>query len=208
MMIRTVVVGEFQANCYLVVDEQSGKGMLIDPGGDAEALLALVEQERVELVLVIVTHAHIDHIGALDIVRRSTGAKAVIHSADACSLQDPDLNLSVLMNQPQRFELPEVVVEHGSTMLLGKMTVQFIHTPGHTPGSISVLVDEHVFTGDCLFAGGIGRVDLPGGNWDALTSSIKERLYLLPDVTKVFPGHGPETTIGKERKSNPYVRSS
>jgi len=159
-------------------------------------------------VLVIVTHAHIDHIGALDIVRRSTGAKAVIHSADAYSLQDPDLNLSVLMNQPQRFEFPEVVVEHESTMSLGEMTLQFIHTPGHTPGSISVLVDENVFTGDCLFAGGIGRVDLPGGSWDALASSIKERLYLLPDVTKVFPGHGPETTIGEERKSNPYVRSS
>ena len=127
MMIRTVVVGEFQANCYLVVDERSDKGMLIDPGADAETLLALVEQERVELVWVIVTHAHIDHIGALDIVRRSTGAKAVIHSADAYSLQDPDLNLSVLMNQPQRFEFPEVVVEHESTMSLGEMTLQFIH---------------------------------------------------------------------------------
>lgn len=207
MIVRCVVVGDFQANCYLVAEHRGGKAVLIDPGAEEDKLRVLLEEEGVELALIIVSHGHIDHVGALDAMRQSTGVRAVIHSADAAFLDDPELNLSALMNQPRRFAKPEVIVRDNDVISVGGMELRFIHTPGHTPGSISVLVDECVFTGDCLFAGGIGRIDLPGGDWDTLISSVRDRLYPLPPAVKVYPGHGPETTIEKECRENPYVRS-
>lgn len=206
MLIKKVVVGNFQANCYIAGEEKAGRGVIIDPGGDARRVLDIVEENKLEIVYIIATHAHIDHIADLKRVKELTGAQFLLHPGDAPFLEKPELNLSSLLQDPRTFPSPERFIRDEEKLRIGEVEFRIIHTPGHTPGSISLIVDRCAFTGDALFAAGIGRVDLPGGDFKTLQRSIRERIYSLPEETRVFPGHGPETSIKKEKRDNPFVK--
>ncbi|MCD6318361.1 MBL fold metallo-hydrolase [Candidatus Aerophobetes bacterium] len=206
MIVKKIVVGELEANCYILADEKTKRAIIIDPGGEAKKILWIVKQNKLKVIYIINTHAHIDHIGANDIIRGETGAFLLVHSSDAHLLEDPQMNLSTMMNEKRKFLPPTRVVKEGDEIKVDQICMQVLHTPGHTPGSICLYIrSERVFTGDTLFAGSVGRVDLPGGSPADLQNSIREKLLTLPEKVIVHPGHGPDTTIGKEKKDNPFI---
>lgn len=212
--IRCLVVGPFQANCYLVTCPETRETVVVDPGAEAGKIQSSIESEGLKVVTIAATHGHVDHIGAADAVAEAAGAPVLIHSADADMLRSPLLSLSNLLpggGGARRVE-PDRLLEDGDTVPCGSFFLTVRHTPGHTPGGICLVIDREpeaaniVFSGDTLFAGSVGRVDFPGGDWDTLESSVRQVVYSLPDRTVVLPGHGPATTVGREKRANPFVR--
>ena len=208
--IEALVVGDYQANCYLVTD--GAELLIIDPGDEAERIAEVIARRKLEPRLLVNTHSHIDHIGGnLGLKERFPQLKICAHSADAPALGKPLKNLSILQGRMYKSPPAEIVLEDGQELALGKLRFKIIHTPGHTPGGISLYCAEGlgdgpvVFTGDALFAGGIGRSDFPGGDGELLVKSIREKLLTLPPFTRVFSGHGPDTTIQDEKESNPFL---
>lgn len=205
MILKCLEVGQIAANCYIIADEKSRIGAVIDPGAEADRILQAVRQEGIQVKYIILTHGHLDHIGAIDDVRQATGAKVLIHPLDAECLVDPKANLSGLFGYPIQGEPADELLQDGQVLKLEDMELQVIHTPGHSPGGICLCFDGGLFSGDTLFAGSIGRTDFPGGSQSELLNAIKTRLLSLARDTKVYPGHGPATTIGAEADSNPFL---
>ncbi|RJQ11059.1 MAG: MBL fold metallo-hydrolase [Bacillota bacterium] len=208
-----MVVGPFQANCYLVTDPENAETVVIDPGAEAKDILKVIHEEGLKVVAIVNTHGHVDHVGAAAKVREATGAPVLIHSGDARMLQSPLLSLSALMPGAGGGRVTaDRELSDGDTVTFGRFELEVRHTPGHSPGGVSLLVNLEpdapslCFSGDTLFAGSIGRTDLQGGNWDTLEASIRKVIYSLPDRTVVLPGHGPETTVGREKRANAFVR--
>jgi len=199
MFLQKIVVGNLFANCYIVAERKGGKGIVIDPGDEGEKIIDIVNTNKLQIIYIIATHAHIDHIGDVEVVQQTTGAKFLLHSQDSPFLKDPRLNLSSMTEKPRIFPSPQMLLNDGEILRVGEIEIKILHTPGHTPGSICLKINECVFTGDTLFAGGVGRTDLSGGNLKQLQKSIVEKLLNLPPDTQIFPGHGPESTIGKEK---------
>ncbi|MFC2336532.1 MAG: MBL fold metallo-hydrolase [Negativicutes bacterium] len=204
MKIKSLVVGPVAANCYILSDA-TGEGAVIDPGGDAAAILDYIKQEKIKVKVILNTHGHSDHIAANDEVRDATGAPLYIHPADMNMLIDPRANLSVFMGEAVTSRPAEYRLEEGDTVRFGTSELKVLHTPGHSPGGVCLIGDGVVFSGDTLFAESVGRTDFPGGSTEQLIQEIKEKLMPLPDDTLVYPGHGPATTIGWERQYNPYI---
>ena len=198
MIFKGFELGPFMTNCYLVGDEETREGMIIDPGAEAEALKGEIEKASLKIKLIVLTHGHIDHIGAV--------AQFAYHAQEATTIQGR-VNSYVMMGRPAP-SIPEAdrLLQGGDTLELGKLRFTVLHTPGHSPGGICLLSDDVVFTGDTLFNSSIGRTDIPGGNTSQLLNSIHTKLMVLPDSTVVLPGHGPQTTIGQEREWNPFLR--
>jgi len=206
MIIKKLIVGELLVNCYILISKKNRKAIIIDPGDEAEKILKVINKERLKVIYVINTHAHIDHTGGNDIIREETGASLLIHFLEDNSLRNPFLNLSIMMsNKGKKFLPPTRTLEDGDKIEVEEILLRVLHTPGHTPGSICLYNGKEVFTGDTLFAGSVGRVDLPMGNRKELELSIRKKLLTLPDEIKVYPGHGPETTIGEERRNNLFI---
>jgi len=205
MIIKKLIVGPMEANCYILADEKTGRAVIIDPGEEGERILQIVREDRLKVIYIINTHAHIDHIGANDIIRQKTGSSLLIHSADASLLKDAEMNLSIMMSKKRGFLPPTTVVEEGDEIQVNEVSLKVLHTPGHTPGSICLYASDRVFTGDTLFAGSVGRTDLPGGSFNDLQNSIKKKLLVLSEEVIVHPGHGPDTSIGREGKTNPFI---
>lgn len=204
MIVTTVPVGALDTNCYIVGCEMSRKALVIDPGAEPERILAALRAEHLECEAIVNTHGHVDHIAANGAVKAATRAAIAIHAYDARALVDPAANLSSLAGGPgsQGVESPPAtrLLAEGDEVTAGSVRLRVVHTPGHTPGSISLVGDGVVFSGDTLFAGGgVGRTDFPGGSYESLVRSIEDKLFSLPDETVVYPGHGPSTTIGTER---------
>lgn len=201
LVIKKFVVGSLGTNCYVLYDRQTKQGILIDPGFYDPDITQFLQENEVTLKAIVDTHGHLDHI----LGNSAFGVQVLIHEADGFCLEDPARNLSRMMSQ----EIPKVsdikFINDGDTVSFGGITMDVIHTPGHTPGSISLKYDDVLFSGDTLFFEGIGRTDLPGGDHNAIIESIKNKLFILPDNFRVFPGHGPETTIGHEKKNNPWI---
>jgi len=196
------VLPAFGTNTYLVWDEKSKESMIIDPADGSQTLVDAIH--GLELKYIVNTHGHGDHIGGNKFLKENTSAQLVIHEDDAMMLIDSSKNLSVHW---EAFHSPEadLKLKDGDTLMLGKNEIKIIHTPGHSRGGICLLVDDLLFCGDTLFAQGIGRTDLPGGDYSTLINSIKKKLFVLDAKTRIFPGHGPDSTIGYEKKVNPFV---
>src|SRR5579875_2499990 len=207
MILETFPVGLLQCNCTLVGDENSREAIIVDPGDDIPGILNRLRLHGLALKQILITHAHIDHVGGALRLKQATGAPILLNQRDLPLLKMMDMQAGWLGSAAPEVAPPDESAEDG--MILGRTQhpAQVLHTPGHTPGSICLLFqkDSLLLAGDTLFAGSIGRTDLPGGNSVQILRSIHERLLPLPDELIVIPGHGPTTTIGEERRSNPFL---
>ena len=207
MILEYLTVGPFQENCYVVGDEDSGVGALIDPGDEAARIALAVEQTSLEIASIIVTHAHIDHVGAVAALVDEYSCPVLMHAEAEQMLAH--LPTQAMMMGLRFGKVPTVDrhVEDGEVIEVGSLRLRSLYTPGHAPGHLAFYLEEQeaVLSGDALFAGSVGRVDLPGGSMEVLMRSIEDRLMTLPDQTTVYPGHGPTTTVGEERRHNPFL---
>ena len=206
MKIERKPSGMLGANTYLVWDEKSLKGFIVDPGGFDDSLVSLIEKEAVKPEYIILTHGHGDHIGGVPKYKELyPDIKLVACEAEREFLLDPGVNESAELCFRELRLTADIYVADGDTLKVGDMELKFIHTPGHTPGGMCIYTDGALFSGDTLFRYSIGRTDFPGGDFKALIDSIKEKLFCLPDDTIVYPGHMDSTEIGKEKRHNPFV---
>lgn len=205
MIIRTLAVGPMAANCYILGCENTRWAIVIDPGAEAARILNVMDENDLQLKLIVNTHAHIDHIEANSDLKEKTSAPLCVHSADANMLVNPQKNLSFFIGRPVSSPASDRLLSEGDVLEAGRLRLKVIHTPGHSPGSICLLDDERIFTGDLLFAGGIGRYDFPGSSYETLMDSLCKVMELDDDLV-VYPGHGPTTTIGEERRTNPFLQ--
>ena len=205
MIIRTIPVGPLEANCFIIADEVSKKAIIIDPGDEPDRIMEIIGSEGFSVKYILCTHAHFDHIGAVPDIKGLTDADVILHkddidlyhgAADQAALWGYDL--------PPLPE-PDILVEEGDMITVGKLKFNVLHTPGHSPGSFCLFGEDIVVTGDTLFAGAVGRTDFYGGDMNKLKSSF-ERLMALPPSTEVLPGHGLNTTIGRERSDNFFLK--
>jgi hydroxyacylglutathione hydrolase len=205
MIFDTIVVGPLQVNCYIIGCEETMEGAVIDPGGDADRIIRAFSAHGLNIVHVLNTHGHFDHIGANRAILEATGADFLIHEADVPLLNKGDATAAVYGLRSENSPLPDRFLSDGATIPVGNLKVKVIHTPGHTPGGCCFLLNGILISGDTLFADSVGRTDFPGGSSKTLLKSIREKLLVLDDEIVVYPGHGPATTIGRERVHNPYL---
>jgi hydroxyacylglutathione hydrolase len=205
MVLIRLVVGPLQVNCFVLADEKTKDAVVIDPGDDAEDILKVIKDKGLKVKYIVTTHAHFDHVGAIKAVKDATGAELLIHEGDAPMLASAPRHSAAFGMKAVSSPAADRYVKHGDVITAGEVSLRVLQTPGHSPGGISLLEQGMVFTGDALFAGSIGRTDLPGSDLMTLLRSIKTNLMSLPDDTKVFPGHGPASTIGDERRENPFL---
>ena len=206
MILEGLVVGMFQSNCYVVGSEATREALVVDPGDEADRILATLKRHNLEAKLIVVTHTHVDHVAALQAVRDATGASVAMHrDAYESSKGDAGLMRMLLGASAPPVGEPDLPVEDGDKLKVGDLEFEVLFCPGHAYGHICLVGQGAVFTGDALFAGGIGRFDLPGGDGKLLLKSIRDKLLTLPDETIVLAGHGPSSTIGEEKSSNPFL---
>jgi glyoxylase-like metal-dependent hydrolase (beta-lactamase superfamily II) len=208
MIVHGLTVGLLQENCYILGCERTRHGVIVDPGDNARGIMRVVKQEELTIEKIINTHAHLDHVLAVDGVRAATGELFLLHKADLPTLRDVPSRVKLwLDSEIDPIRDPDGFLEHGQIIEFGDERLEVRYTPGHAPGHV-IFVDHRgrqVFGGDTLFQGSIGRYDLPGGDRPTLLRSIREQIFTLPDDYTVYPGHGPSTTIGNERLFNPFV---
>lgn len=206
MILKRLEVGSFATNCYIIGSETSREGIIIDPGDEAERILKEVKDSGLDIKIIVLTHGHSDHTAALKEVKEETGAQMAVHAEDVSTLKQKLLGviMGVGFKSPPP---PDRLLNDGDTVSVSGLELKVIHTPGHSRGSICLIGDGVLFSGDTLFNFGIGRSDLPGsgGNHEQLIKNINDKLLVLDDDIKVYPGHGPETTIGAERRGNPFL---
>ncbi len=204
--MKTLQVGPLDVNCYMLWDG-SGAAFIIDPGGDADMIKEAVASQGLKVKYIVNTHGHFDHVGADGVLKDFFGCPLAIHSADAALLAEAESHGAFFgvktPSQPQ----PDILLTEGMELSAGAVTLEVLHTPGHTEGGVCLYAKEEklLFTGDTLFAGSVGRTDFEGGSMEKLLSSINKKILVLDDAVRVFPGHGPETTVGDERRSNPFI---
>lgn len=208
MILKTFPVGPLQCNCTILGDEASGEAMVVDPGDNIPYILSFLEQHRLTLKQIVVTHGHIDHVGGAARLKKATGAPVLLNQNDLPLLQMMDLQANWLGVATPEVDEPDVSAEDGMAAGIAGHTARVLHTPGHTQGSICLhfAPEKLLLAGDTLFAGSIGRTDLPGGDRRQILRSLHERVLALPDETRVIPGHGPATSIGQERELNPFLQ--
>ncbi len=203
-----VVVGVLAVNCYIVWDKETREAAVIDPGGDPENIVAVVESEKLQVKYVINTHGHFDHVGADADIKKAFGAELVIHSDDAPMLENAAAYSMTFGASAKNQPPPDINIEDGSVISFGNVKINVLGSPGHSPGGVLLSINDGkvVITGDSLFAGSIGRTDLPGGSYEELMSSLRDKILPMDDGTRLFPGHGPDTTVREEKDSNPYFQ--
>lgn len=204
MILKVLPTGMFGSNSYLIGD--NGEGVVIDAGVDADEIIDEASKAGLKIKYIVLTHGHVDHIQSTGLLREKTGAQVLIHEAEGNYLTDPMLNASYFMGMSLNSGSADRLLNHGDIIEAGGLNFEVIHTPGHTPGGICIKVNNLVFSGDTLFRASIGRTDLPGGNHEELINSIKSRLLTFDEAIIVYPGHGSSTTIGYEKRSNPFLK--
>ncbi len=208
MIHEVLPVGMLQCNCSIYGDEQTREAIVVDPGDNVDTILAVLRRHGLKVTAIVVTHGHIDHVAGAQALRRATGAPVYMNAADQEQLDQLDWQASWLgMAPPERVEV-DAELKDGDTLAVGPMALTVLHTPGHTRGSCCLWIpaERKLIAGDTLFRDSIGRTDLPGGDSRRILASIKEKLLGLPEETRVFPGHGEETTIGREKELNYFLR--
>ncbi|WP_026839784.1 MBL fold metallo-hydrolase [Citrifermentans bremense] len=207
MLFETIVVGALGVNCFILGDKQSNEGVVVDPGADFELIADAIARFGIKVKYIVNTHGHFDHVGCNRSVQEKTGAELLIHQGDQTLLELAAKSAQKYGLKAEASPAPTRFLEDGMKLEFGKRTIEVLHTPGHTQGGCCLLLahEKLVITGDTLFADSVGRTDLPGGSHEQLMASIKAKLMPLPDDTTVWPGHGPSSTIGRERRSNPYI---
>lgn len=201
-----ILLRDYGTNTWLLYDDVSLEGIVVDPAAPSEVLLERIRDLGLKIKMIINTHGHGDHIGGNSFFAERLNAPLAIHKDDAAMLTDNLKNLSAYMGSSLPIRAADVLLEDGYTLKLGEHELKVIHTPGHTPGGICLHTEKYLISGDTLFELSIGRTDFPGGSHTSLISSIREKLFVLPDDVIVFPGHGPQTTIGLEKANNPFLR--
>lgn len=205
--VKLFVLGQVAVNCYLLYDENTKEALIIDPGANSEVLLAYLHEHELNLQTIVNTHGHFDHIGANDALIKKTGATLFIHKDDQSMLKDSKANLSLdLLGEEIVSNAKSIVVKEGDYIQCGDHAFLIIHVPGHSPGSICLYEKGTLFSGDTIFLQSIGRCDFEGGSEELLIKGIKEKLLVLPENTKVYPGHGPFTNIGWEKEHNFFLK--
>lgn len=207
MILEMLTVGPFQENCYIIGDETSGEGALIDPGDEATRIALAIEQTRLDIGRIIITHAHIDHVGAVATLADEYACPLLLHPEAEPMLQQMPTQAMMMGVRFGKVPKADGYIQDEEVLEVGSLRLRALYTPGHAPGHLSFYEENEgmVLSGDALFAGSVGRVDLPGGSMEVLLRSIEERLMTLPDETRVYSGHGPATTIGDERATNPFL---
>lgn len=207
LCIEIMPVGEIGTNCCIVFNKSTKEGFVVDPGAWAEKILAKVKEEEIRLSAVLLTHGHFDHIMAVNEIREKLRAEVYAGENEESLLKDPLLNASEVVGSPYIVNTPEHLLREGDKIELAGVTIRVIETPGHTVGGVCYYIEEEglLFCGDTLFMESIGRTDLPTGSGPALLRSVREKLAVLPDDVVAIPGHGPKTTIGYEKRNNPYM---
>ncbi len=206
LMIHAFVTGPLETNSYLVADRAVNDALVIDPGGDPSEILAFLKKERLRCTQIVNTHGHFDHISGNRVLKGATGAALLIHEADAGMLAQAAGHARFFNLSADNSPGPDGFLSEQEQLKVGKLTLRVLHTPGHTPGGVTLLAPGVAFCGDLVFHGSVGRTDLPGGSEEALLDSIRRHILTLPDHTVLYPGHGPETTVGLERRQNPFFR--
>ena len=190
-MLRKLVVGPYQSNCYILACKDTMEGVVIDPGDEVMRIVKEISDNGIRVTNILITHGHIDHVGGVGELRRISKAPVLIHPLDAPALPNP----------------PDGSLQEAQNIQVGTYTLSVLHTPGHSPGGVCLLAPGAVFTGDTLFAGSVGRTDFPGGSHERLVEGVRKKIFPLGDELRVYPGHGPASTIGRERKTNPFFQS-
>ncbi|MEJ2634263.1 MAG: MBL fold metallo-hydrolase [Calditrichia bacterium] len=205
MKVYKFTVGNFAVNNYLIHPSGSKKAMLIDAGEDPAPILQKINELNLELVYLVNTHGHADHIAGNRRILQKTGASLLIHEKEVPYLENPNLNLSALLGFELRSPGADRTLKEGDIVQLDNLEFRVLHTPGHTPGHLTLVCGEHAFVGDVIFQGSIGRTDFPNGSAQQLIEAIRTKIYTLPEETILHPGHGPDTTVRAEKYSNPFV---
>ena len=208
LSISSLTVGELAVNCWFLTNERSKETLVFDPGDEAGRIQAFADEKGWKISCILLTHGHADHMAAAEELKRLTGAPVYALREEEPTLQNAKTNLSVFINHRVITVMADELLSDGQIITLSGICLQVFHTPGHTPGGCCFYCEEAgcVFAGDTLFQGSVGRSDFPGGSMSQLVRSVREKLFLLPDDTKVYPGHGEETSIGYEKKYNPFVQ--
>jgi len=206
MIQQALMVGLLEVNCYILGDEETKEAVVIDPGGDEDEILEALNFHGLQLKTIIDTHGHFDHVDANQPLKDATGAAIAIHEADAAMLAKPSAEAMFFTGNRLRLSAADILLKEGDVLTFGKYRLKVLHTPGHTPGGISLVMEDSplVYVGDLLFQGSIGRTDFPGGSFEDLINAVKTKIFTLGDNYTVYPGHGPVTTVGQERKYNPF----
>jgi hydroxyacylglutathione hydrolase len=205
VIIKTLTVGPIMANCFIVGCEKTLEAAVIDPGAEPDRILMALAESNLSAKLIINTHGHFDHVGANKRLKEVTGAPILIHPLDAPMLNQLADSAAAWGMAAENSPPPDRELQDGDEVGFGQVMLKVLHTPGHTPGGISLYTAQAVFVGDTLFAGSIGRTDFPGGSFETLKASIQQKLFTLGDELKVYPGHNQPTTIGVEKRTNPFV---
>jgi glyoxylase-like metal-dependent hydrolase (beta-lactamase superfamily II) len=208
MILETFPVGPLRCNCSILGDEVTHEAVVVDPGDNIPEILSRLRKHGLTLRQIVITHAHIDHVGGAMLLKKATGAPVFLNQEDLGLLAAMEMQAGWLGVPTPEVASPDVSADDGLTVGLATLPAEVIHTPGHTPGSICLLFSQQnlLLAGDTLFAGSIGRTDLPGGDGRQILRSLRDRLMVLPETTRVLPGHGPDTTIGEEKQSNPFLQ--
>lgn len=199
-------LGQMGTNCYVVWDENTLEAAVIDPGFEDQRINDIINENKLKVKYILLTHGHFDHLGGVNQIKKLTGAKVLIHENDAHCLLDPRRNLSVLAGMSMVLDPADSYLKETETISLGEVVIQVIHTPGHSKGGVCLLAEDQLFAGDTLFNTSIGRTDFADGDLDELLNGIEAKLFILDDATTVLPGHGENTTIGYERMNNPFLK--
>ena len=204
MIFETIVVGPLAVNCFIIGCEKTRKAAVIDPGAEMDKIINTLSRKNLTLTYILLTHGHVDHVAILNKLQQATSAEVLMHA-------DDQFLFGTISTQAMMFGLPDPgnpkpdrFVTDGETLKFGEIVMKVIHTPGHSPGSVTYQIEDNLIVGDLIFAGSIGRTDLPGGNYETLIDSVKSKIFTFPDETKIFPGHGPATTVGNEKRFNPF----
>ena len=206
MQLHTFITGPLETNTYLVADRATSEALVIDPGGEPDEILAYLAKERLRLRQIVNTHGHFDHVSGNRALRSATGAALLIHEGDVGMLSEAAVHARHFLLHAENSPRPDTLLADREVLRVGSVSLRVVHTPGHSPGGITLLSDGAAFCGDLVFYGSVGRTDLPGGSEKVLLDSIRRHILTLPDETILYPGHGPETTVGLEKRQNPFFR--